>query len=130
VDLVRHGYSVFGPAPADLFPAADDAAVRAAVRAELDGYWSSVSRRVLPWRHTWLVDLSLTAMPRADQALETGELVTKARAIDQLSGLDVPDWLVAQVRARREGDERPPTRRLRQGLVARRVTRAVIAARR
>ena len=130
VDLVRHGYSVFGPAPTELLPPVDDEAVRSAVVAELDGYWTTVARRVHPWRHTWLVDLALSTMSRADQALETGELISKALAIERLPDLGVPDWLVAQVRARREGDDRPPARRLRQGLIARRVTRSVTAARR
>lgn len=130
VDLVRHGYSVFGPAPAELLPPADDETLRTAVLAELDGYWTTVSHRTWVWRHTWIVDLALTTMSRADHALASGELITKAQAIDRLPTLGVPDWLVEQVRARRAGDTTAATRRLAQGRVARRVTRAVIASRR
>jgi hypothetical protein len=126
VDLVRNGYSLFGPAPAELLPPADDEAVRTAVRAELDGYWTAVSRRVLPWRHTWLVDLALVTMSRAEHALRTGDLITKQQAIGQLPSLGVPAWLVDEVRARRAGAAGGSRRRLRGAIIARRVTRRAI----
>lgn len=100
-ELVRHGYPVFGRAPREVFPAMSEADVREAARAELTGYWAWVVRRPWVWLDPVIADLGLTSMARARHTLATGELMTKTRAIESAGA---PDWLIAQVRARRRGE--------------------------
>lgn len=56
-ELVRAARTVTGPPPRQLFPPVDDAAVRAAVRAELTGYWTTAAG----WRFAWLRDFTSTS---------------------------------------------------------------------
>lgn len=102
-ELLQSGYAVFGPGPTDaLAPmTADD--VRAAVRAELDGYWRGSLGRPWEWLDIEMQDLALTTAARAVHALDTGELITKSTAIDDLAGLGVPAWLVDRTATRRDG---------------------------
>jgi len=122
-ELVRHGYAVFGRAPAELFPAmSDDDDVRAAARAELTGYWAWAARRPWIWLDPEIADLGLTSMARGRHALAHGDLLTKSRAIDRI---DAPGWLVAQVRARRRG-EKVASPRVRTALIAWRDARRTV----
>ena len=68
-ELVRHGYAVFGRAPAQLLPAVSDDDVRSAARAELTGYWAWAARRPWIWWSPALADLGLTSMARGRHAL-------------------------------------------------------------
>lgn len=105
-ELVRHGFAVTGRAPAGLLPAMSDDEVRAAARAELTGYWATAVRRPWWWLDASLADLGLVTMARARHTLRTGQLLTKTAALDLV---DAPAWLVADLRARREGgDVRSP----------------------
>jgi len=101
-ELVRHGYAVFGRSPVDVLSAMSDDDVRAAARAELRGYWTWAARRPWLWLDPVIADLGLTSMARGRHTLATGELLTKSRAIEQAAA---PAWLIAQLRARRRGED-------------------------
>ena len=99
-ELVRHGFAVLGRPPAAVLPAMTDDDVRRAARAELCGYWAYAARRPLWWLSPVIAELGLTSMARGRHALETGQLLTKTRAIEQAHA---PAWLKAKLRARRQG---------------------------
>jgi hypothetical protein len=123
-ELVLHGYAVLGPSPQELLPPVTPDDVRDAARAELTGYWSYAARRPqMFWRLPVMVDLGLTAMARGRHALATGELLTKSAAIEQAHA---PDWLKADLLARRRGAQRTSPR-LRAGYVAWRDVRRTTA---
>lgn len=113
-ELVRHGFAVFGRDPRATLAAMTDDDVRTAARLELTGYWAWASRRPQLYLDPVMLDLGLTSMARGRHALATGQLLTKTAAIEQVSA---PDWLVAQLRARRRGEPvRSP--RVRSGWIA------------
>jgi hypothetical protein len=121
-ELVRHGYAVFGPAPSDVFPPMTDDDVRAAARAELDGYWAWAARRPWMWLSPEIADLGLTSMARGRYAVANGELLTKTRAIELARA---PEWLRDHLAARRRGEPvRSP--RLRTAYVAWRDARSTV----
>jgi hypothetical protein len=128
-ELLRHGVTVIGPPPAELFPPVSDAQLADAARAELTGYWSGA----LAKRHLWLqdvyVDLGLTTLARVEATLADGRLITKTEAIGRLDRFGVPNALVAEIGARRRGVATPlsPAARTRRATVARRLVRAGIA---
>lgn len=122
-ELVRHGYSIFGRPPLDVLPAMSDDEVRAAARAELAGYWTWAARRPRLWLDPVIADLGLTSMARGRHTLATGELLTKTRAVERV---DAPAWLIAQIRARRLG-EQVSSPRLRTALIAWRDARRTVA---
>ncbi|MBO3737575.1 nucleotidyltransferase domain-containing protein [Actinoplanes sp. NEAU-H7] len=99
-ELVRHGFTVFGRPPREVFPPMSDDAVRAAARDELTGYWAWAARRPWLWCDPVIADLGLTSMARGRHALRTGTLLTKSAAIEQAAA---PPWLIAHLRARRRG---------------------------
>ncbi len=101
-ELVWFGYSMFGRPPQHVLPAMSQDDVRGAVRAELAGYWAWAARRPWMWLDPVIADLGLTAMARARHTLATGELLTKSAAIEQAAA---PDWLIAQLRSRRGGQD-------------------------
>jgi hypothetical protein len=114
-ELVLHGYAVLGPSPQELLPPVTPDDVRDAARAELTDYWSYAARRPqMFWRLPVMADLGLTAMARGRHALTTGELLTKSAAIEQVHA---PDWLKADLLARRRGVQRTSPR-LRAGYIA------------
>jgi predicted nucleotidyltransferase len=105
VDLVQHGralrgHGLRGRPPAALLPPADAAVVRAAVVAELDGYWTWAVRRPWLWLDRDLAELGLLTMARTRHALEHGELVTKTAVLHDVAA---PRWLARRIRARRAG---------------------------
>jgi hypothetical protein len=100
-EIVRHGFAVFGRDPALLLPAMTDDEVRAAACAELSGYWAWASRRPWMWLSPELADLGLVSMARARHAVSTGQLMSKTAAVEHARA---PEWLVEQLRARRQGD--------------------------
>jgi hypothetical protein len=100
-ELVRHGFEVMGRPPATVLPVMTDDDVRRAARAELCGYWAWASRRPLMWLDPVIADLGLTSMARGRHALQTGQLLTKTRAIERAHA---PAWLRQQLGARRRGE--------------------------
>ncbi len=126
-ELVRHGYAVFGPPPADIFPAMTDDDVRAAARAELTGYWAWASRRPWYWLSPTIADLGLTSMARGRYALVEGDLLIKSRAVRQAAA---PPWLIEQLAARRRGEPVVSPRWRTAWIAWRDARRTVTAARR
>lgn len=122
-ELVRHGYVIFGRPPRDVLPPMSDDDVRAAARAELTGYWAWAARRPWLWLDPALADLGLTSMARGRHALRHGDLLTKTRAVEQAHA---PAWLVAQLRARRRGED-VSSPRLRTALIAWQDARRTVA---
>lgn len=106
-ELVRHGFAVFGRAPELLLPAMSDDDVRAAAQTELCGYWARTAQRPWMWLDPMIADLGLTSMARARYTTQTGRLLSKTAALDQVHA---PDWLIDQLRARRQGRQRPSPR--------------------
>ncbi|MEV6488862.1 nucleotidyltransferase domain-containing protein [Actinoplanes sp. NPDC051633] len=123
-ELVRHGYAVFGRPPLELFPPMSDDDLRAAARAELADYWSWAARRPRLWRDPAMADLSLTSMARGRHTLAHGSLLTKSAAIEESAA---PEWLRAQLRARRRG-EPVVSPRWRTALIAWRDVRRTVAS--
>lgn len=122
VELVRHGYAVFGRPPGEAFPPMSDDDVRAAARAELTGYWAWAARRPWLWLDPTLADLGLTSMARGRHALHHGDLLTKTAAVEAAAA---PAWLVNQLRARRWGGS-VTSPRLRTALIAWRDARRTV----
>jgi hypothetical protein len=106
-ELVRHGYPVFGRPPTGLLPAMTDDDIRAAARAELTGYWTWAAHRPWIFLDPVLADLALTSMARGRYALTHGTLLTKSQAVESAAA---PPWLIAQLRARRQGSPTPSPR--------------------
>jgi len=123
-ELARHGFAVLGRPPAAVLPEVTDDDVRRAARAELCGYWAHAASRPLWWLNPVIADLGLTSMARSRHALQTGQLLTKTRAIEQA---DAPAWLKDQLRARRQG-QRVASPRVRTALIAWRDARRTVAS--
>lgn len=121
-ELGRHGFAVLGRPPSDVLPPITDDDVRAAARAEVCGYWAWASRRPWMWLSPVIADLGLTSMARGRYAVRHGQLLTKSGAIEEARA---PDWLIAQLRARRRG-EHVVSPRLRTGFIAWRDARATL----
>jgi hypothetical protein len=122
-ELLAGAVVIVGPASEDLLPPVTRAALDAAVRSELTGYWSGVVRKHWVWLNDWCVDLGLITLPRAYAALHDGRLITKSEAIGWLQDFGVPAGLADEITRRRKGENvRLSTiQRLRRARVARRV---------
>ncbi|MFC7529965.1 nucleotidyltransferase domain-containing protein [Actinoplanes sp. GCM10030250] len=123
-ELVRHGYAVFGRPPSEILPPMSDDDVRDAARAELTGYWTWAARRPRLWLNPVIADLGLTSMARGRHALRHGSLLTKSEAVE---AAHAPAWLIAQLRARRQG-ENVTSPRLRTAWIAWRDARRTVAS--
>jgi predicted nucleotidyltransferase len=128
-ELASAGVALDGPWPPPGLRPVPVADLQAAAHREVTGHWRGVSRDRRRWLRDFEVDHALVVLPRAEALLTTGDLITKSEAISQLAGFGVPDWLVQQIRDRRDG--RPvtfsPTRRLSRAVLARRVMRDGVA---
>jgi hypothetical protein len=122
-ELHQFGVTVYGPPPAKLLPALDRAAVKAAARTELTGYWTEVAGKREPWLQDVFVDHGLTTLARARATITTGRLISKDEAIEALGELRVPPELIQHVRLRRRGEEvvLTPEERIRQAAISRRI---------
>lgn len=106
-ELAAAGMALHGPWPSPDLPRVSAAELRAAVHAEVSGYWQGMARRRRCWlRDSW-VDLGLTALPRSEAVLTSGEMITKSEAIGRLARFGVPAGLAAEIRRRREGQAVP-----------------------
>jgi predicted nucleotidyltransferase len=124
-ELVSAAIARYGPWPPPGLRPVPVAAIQAAVRAELTGYYRSMARRYRPWlQHTW-IDHLVVALPRAEAVLTSGHLITKGEAIARLADFGVPASLASEIRDRRAGLPVRPAglRKLRRGLTARRIMR-------
>jgi Nucleotidyltransferase domain len=121
-ELQTFGRTLFGPPPAETFPAVSADQLREAARGELTGYWrNAVRRRPMVWLDTTYVDLGLITLARADATLTDGTLISKREAIGRLASIGVPTDLAAEIAARRDGlvVHDSPAHRLRRAVMAR-----------
>src|SRR5712691_911818 len=128
-ELAAAGVALHGPWPPPGVRPVPVADVQAAVREEVTGYWRRMSRTLRPWLQDSWVDHGLVVLPRAEAVLTVGDLITKSEAISRLAGFGVPDWLIQEIRRRRDG--RPVTvnapGRLSRALLTRRIMREGLA---
>jgi predicted nucleotidyltransferase len=124
-ELTSAGVALHGPWPPPGIGPVPVADLQAAVHAEVTGYWRQIARRRRLWLEDSWVDHSLVVLPRAEALLADGELITKGEAIGRLAGFGVPDWLVRDIRGRRDGQPAVlgPFRRLSRAVLARRLMR-------
>ena len=121
-ELLQGGITVLGPCPAQFLPPVDDAALRAAARAELTGYWAGAVRKPLLWLRDGYVDLGLITLARAEATLTEGRLITKREALTRLHRFGVDQDLSEQIARRRYGHPTHLTapQRLRRAYTVRR----------
>jgi len=124
-ELLRFGVTVYGPEPAAALPTVTAAALAAAVRGELTGYWTDALRKPHLWLQDVYVDVGLFTLARADMTLRDGRLVTKQEALPRLAALGVEPAVVAEMTERRDG--RPVQLSARQRLARARHVRRVMA---
>ena len=103
-ELLRHGITVLGPEPASLFPPVDAAALRAAARAELTGFWAGAVTKPHLWTQDVYVDLGLLTVVRVEATLTEDRMLTKAEALTRLDRFGVPPGLVEEMTRRRAGE--------------------------
>jgi hypothetical protein len=122
-ELLHAGITVFGPPPSELLPPLDRAALQAAARAELSGYWSGAVRKPWLWFHDVYVDLGLLTLARVEATLADGRLITKREALTRLDRLGVAGDLVREIASRRDGVEiaLTPIQRARRAAIVRRL---------
>jgi len=125
-ELFSGGMALHGPWPPPGMAPVPAAELRAAVRAEITGYWRAMARRRRCWLADSWVDFGLITLPRAEAVLVTGDLITKGEAIGRLAGFGVPAALAGEIRDRRAG---VPVRlsvpeRIRRARLARRIMRS------
>jgi hypothetical protein len=117
-ELHRYGLVLHGPPVAEVVPPVSSAELRAAVRLELSGYWTTA----LTWRKAWLkdvyADLGPLVLARAEAALTEDRLITKREALTRLDRFGVPPRHIEEMTRRRAGEEVPvpvawPARRAR-----------------
>ncbi|MBM7806855.1 hypothetical protein JOD57_002692 [Geodermatophilus bullaregiensis] len=122
-EVLRGGITVLGPDPAQLLPPVDDAALRAAARAEFTGYWSGAVRKPWLWLQDGYVDLGLVTLARAEATLTESRLITKREALTRLHRFGVDEDLSQEIARRRHGDAVLLTlaQRLRRAHTARRL---------
>ena len=113
---------MLGPGPAQFLPPVDDAALRAAARAELTGYWAGAVRKSLLWLQDGYVDLGLITLARAEATSTEGRLITKREALTRLHCFGVDQDLSEQIARRRYGHPTHLTapQRLRRAYTVRR----------
>jgi len=124
-ELTSTGVALFGPWPPPGLEPVPTPDLQAAVHQEISGYWRRIARqRRCWWQDSW-VDFGLTALPRAEAVLATGDLITKGEAISRLANFGVPATLAQQIRRRRDGQAVTisPMRRWRRARLARRIMR-------
>ncbi len=106
-ELHDFGLVLYGEGPAALLPPVTGEQLAEFVVSDLESFWlPSLDRREAWDRDIW-VDLGLLTLARATVTLRDGKLITKAEALDVLSGLGAPAQVVADIRQRRYGDPGP-----------------------
>jgi hypothetical protein len=125
-ELAESGQALCGDWPVPGLSAVPVDDLRAAVRAEFDGYWRAAAGRRKLWLKDIWVDHGLIVLPRAAALLSTGELITKSESIRRLADFGVPATLAEEIRRRRDGEqvELSQLQRLLRARTARRVMSA------
>ncbi|MET9385605.1 nucleotidyltransferase [Streptomyces sp. NPDC002928] len=106
-ELHDFGKVLHGPPPTDLLPPVTDRQLADFVVADLAHFWRPALDHPERWLRDIWVDLGLLTLARASVTLRTGELITKAEALDVLTGLSAPSDVVHDIRQRRYGSPEP-----------------------
>lgn len=102
-EVLAFGLTLFGPPPDVLVPPLPRAALEAAVRADLAGYWTDAVAKPHLWLQDVYVDLGLLILARAEVTLVEGRLITKSEALPRLASFGVDPALVDEIGRRRAG---------------------------
>ncbi|GAA2746596.1 nucleotidyltransferase domain-containing protein [Kitasatospora cinereorecta] len=106
-ELHEFGRVRYGQPPAGLLPPVTADQLAAFVVEDLAGFWRPALDHPEWWLREIWIDLGLLTLARAGTTLRTGRLITKAEALDVLTGAGAPAELVEDIRQRRYGDPRP-----------------------
>ncbi|OQR63264.1 nucleotidyltransferase [Streptomyces maremycinicus] len=116
-ELHDFGRVLYGEPPGALLPPVPDRALGDFVVRDQRDFWRPAVDEAHLWRRTVWVDLGLLTFARATVTVRDGRLISKRRALDELSALGAPPEVVADIARRRydqgEGpaDEGWPDRR-------------------
>jgi predicted nucleotidyltransferase len=102
-ELVSAGGALYGPWPPPGIAPVPVEVIQAAVYEEITGYWRHIAGRARLWLQDTWVDHALTVLPRAEEVLATGDLITKSEAISRFTDFGVPESLAQEIRHRRDG---------------------------
>ena len=106
-ELLADPVVVSGPSPSTWLPPMTVEDLRAAASLELSGYWTSALRKAAIWQQDTYVDHGTTTLARADATIREGRLITKTEAITRLTELGLPSEIIADIAARRRGEQSP-----------------------
>ncbi|MFD9437019.1 nucleotidyltransferase [Streptomyces sp. NPDC060002] len=103
-ELLDFGRVLYGKPPGALLPAVPDRALGDFVVRDQRDFWRPAVDKAPLWRQNVWVDLGLLTFARATVTVRDGRLISKRRALDELSALGAPSEVVADI-ARRRYDE-------------------------
>ena len=110
-ELHDFGLVLYGEEPAALLPAVTGEQLAEFVVKDLETFWLPSLDHLERWDRDIWVDLGLLTFARATVTLRDGRLITKAEALDVLTGLAAPAEVVDDIRQRRYGDPGPASQR-------------------
>ena len=110
-ELHDFGLVLYGEEPAALLPAVTGEQLVEFVVKDLETFWLPSLDHLERWDRDIWVDLGLLTFARATVTLRDGRLITKAEALDVLTGLGAPAEVVDDVKRRRYGDPGPASQR-------------------
>ncbi|WP_093478611.1 MULTISPECIES: nucleotidyltransferase domain-containing protein [unclassified Streptomyces] len=106
-ELHEFGLVLHGEAPSALLPPVPDRQLGDFVVRDQRDFWRPAVRRSRLWRQDVWVDLGLLTFARATVTLRDRRLVSKRRALGELSALGAPQEVVADIARRRYEDPAP-----------------------
>jgi Nucleotidyltransferase domain len=110
-ELHDFGLVLYGEEPAALLPAVTHEQLAEFVVKDLERFWLPSLDHLERWDRDIWVDLGLLTFARATVTLRDGRLITKAEALDVLTGLGASAEVVDDIRQRRYGDPGPASQR-------------------
>ena len=110
-ELHDFGLVLYGEEPAALLPPVTDEQLAEFVVQDMESFWLPSLDHPERWDRDIWVDLGLLTLARATVTLRDGRLITKAGALDVLTGLGAPAEVVDDIRKRRYGDPGPASQR-------------------
>ncbi|GAB2938143.1 nucleotidyltransferase domain-containing protein [Nonomuraea fastidiosa] len=125
-ELHEGGKVLYGPPPAEVLPPVSDEELARFIRSDLRDFWLVRAQGRRRWLQDVWVDLGMVTVARATVTLRDGRLITKREALEVLHEMGAPGVLIADIRARRYGTERPVLSRYRRGRLARAFVRTAI----
>ncbi|MEU8358241.1 nucleotidyltransferase domain-containing protein [Nonomuraea sp. NPDC048882] len=117
---------LYGPPPDGLLPPVSDEELTRFIRTDLRDFWLVKAQQRRRWLKDIWVDLGMLTVARATVTLREGRLISKREAFDVLAELGAPETVVADIRARRYGTQRPVLSRFRRARLARAFVRSAI----